>query len=175
MSLSPQATKWHLCTISFQDNDGEPEAPVWSSPEEADEQVLVTDGLQMHNLHKDIFYIADPSIAFIGVPYHVATFSLFEYQAMAIAAVYSGKSTLPSQPEMRNEYNKKVKEKGVGRVFHSLKGEDVNYANELISWINPGIVASGGKAVEGHLEEWKAQYEALRQAVTALGPRAKRP
>lgn len=48
---------------------------------EADEVVLVTDGQQTHNLHKDIFYIPDPTLAFIGVPYHVATFSTFEFQA----------------------------------------------------------------------------------------------
>ncbi|RDW68478.1 hypothetical protein BP5796_09135 [Coleophoma crateriformis] len=129
----------------------------------------------MHNLHKDVFYVPDPSLAFIEGPHHVATFYLSEYQAIAIAAVYSGKSALPSQPEMRNEYNKKVKEKEVGRAFHSLKGVEIKYTNELISWINPRIVASKGRAVDAHLEAWKAQYEVLRQAITALGPQAKRP
>jgi hypothetical protein len=56
---------------------------------EADE-VLVTDGQQTHNLHKDIFYIPDPTLAFIGVPYHVATFSFFEFQAMALAEDFAG-------------------------------------------------------------------------------------
>ena len=52
---------------------------------EADEFVIATDGQQTHNLHKDIFYIPDPTLAFIGVPYHVATFSLFDFQAVALA------------------------------------------------------------------------------------------
>lgn len=122
----------------------------------------------MHNLHKDIFYIPDPTLAFVGVPYHVATFSLFEFQAIAVAAVFSGKAELPREEEMRKEYNKKIEEKGVGRAFHSLMGKDVEYANELLAWINPGIVAHGGKAVEGHTKEWKAQYEILREKMKAF-------
>lgn len=134
-------------------------------PEDADETALVTDGQQMHNLHKDIFYIPDPTLAFVGVPYHIATFSLFEFQAIAIAAVYSGKAILPSQAEQRAEYNLKINEKGFGRVFHSLRGRDVEYANELLDWINPAIVASGGTPYSGHSKEWKAQYEELRQKI----------
>ncbi|KAG9758781.1 hypothetical protein KCU73_g3723, partial [Aureobasidium melanogenum] len=54
-------------------------------PSQAPDTVLVTTGQVTHNLHKDIFYIPDPTLAFIGVPYHVATFSLYEFQAMAVA------------------------------------------------------------------------------------------
>ncbi|TVY19863.1 Flavin-containing monooxygenase ustF2 [Lachnellula arida] len=135
---------------------------------EADETALVTDGTQMHNLHKDIFYIPDPTLAFIGVPYHIATFSLFDFQAIAVAAVFSGKANTPSEEEMRAEYIEKLGQKGSGRAFHSLKGRDAEYVDELLAWINPGIVAAGGKAVEGHTEEWKAQYELLREKFKEL-------
>jgi hypothetical protein len=137
-------------------------------PPEADETALVTDGTQMHNLHKDIFYIPDPTLAFIGVPYHIATFSLFDFQAIAVAAAFSGKAPLPNEEDMRAEYNRKVQEKGFGRAFHSLKGKDVDYVNELLAWINPGIVAAGGEPVEGHSKEWKAQYQILREKFKAL-------
>lgn len=50
--------------------------------EDADPFTLVTNGQVTHNLHKDIWYIPDPTLSFIGVPFHVATFSLFEFQAM---------------------------------------------------------------------------------------------
>jgi ACS family pantothenate transporter-like MFS transporter len=33
---------------------------------ETNGRMLVTDGTQLHNLHKDIFYIPDPSLLFIG-------------------------------------------------------------------------------------------------------------
>ena len=39
---------------------------------------------QTHNLHKDIWYIPDPTLAFVGVPYHVATFSLFEFKSFRL-------------------------------------------------------------------------------------------
>ncbi|OAL00080.1 FAD/NAD(P)-binding domain-containing protein, partial [Phaeosphaeriaceae sp. SRC1lsM3a] len=79
---------------------------------QADEQVLVTDGTQFHNLHKDIFYIPDPSLVFIGVPFYTATFTLFEFQAMVVAKVLSGQAKLPSVEGMREEYLEKVKAKG---------------------------------------------------------------
>jgi MFS transporter, ACS family, pantothenate transporter len=135
---------------------------------DADETVLVTDGLQMHNLHKDIFYIPDPTLAFIGVPYYTATFSLFDFQAITVAAVFSGKAHLPTETEMRAEYNQRVQEKGFGRIFHSLRGKDVDYVNELLAWINPSIVAAGGEPVEGHTKEWKEQYAALREKFKAF-------
>ncbi|KAK3077503.1 hypothetical protein LTS18_010070, partial [Coniosporium uncinatum] len=58
---------------------------------EANDTVLLTDGTQMHNLHMDIFYIPDPTSIFVGVPYYSTTFTLFDFQAMAVAAFLSGK------------------------------------------------------------------------------------
>ena len=128
-------------------------------PEDADEMVLVTDGQQTHNLHKDIFYIPDPTLAFIGVPYHVATFTLFEFQAMALASVFSGVTKLPSTEAMRNEYRERLKEKGAGRFFHSLKNKrgEINYVNDLVAMVNEGgntrVVA-----MKGHSQKWLEAY-----------------
>lgn len=158
------ATGYH-CTYPFLSEYHRDSVP----PSQADETALVTDGTQMHNLHKDIFYIPDPTLAFIGVPYYTATFSLFEFQAIAVAAVYSGKALLPKEAAMRAEYNRRVEEKGYGRTFHSLRGQDVEYANELRAWINPGIVAAGGKPVEGHTQEWHEQFLKLREKFKAFG------
>ncbi|KAI9713231.1 MAG: hypothetical protein M1820_001217 [Bogoriella megaspora] len=131
----------------------------------ADETVLVTDGGQNHNLHKDIFYIPDPSLAFVGVPYYTATFTLFEFQAIAIAAVFAGKVPLPSSSEMREEYNQKLKVKGPGRQFHSLKGdgEEIKYAKDLVNWVN-----AYGLDVEGHTQEWHEANSKRLQRVRVL-------
>ncbi|RMZ84051.1 hypothetical protein DV737_g1351, partial [Chaetothyriales sp. CBS 132003] len=123
--------------------------------EEADDKVLVTDGTMLHNLHKDIFYIADPTLAFAGVPFYTATFSLFEFQAIAIAALFSGQAVIPSEAEMRLEYKERVKEKGYGKPFHTLIGQDVQYAAELMDWVNRGRELSKKKA-EGYSKEWIA-------------------
>ncbi|KAL3421143.1 putative flavin dependent monooxygenase [Phlyctema vagabunda] len=124
-----------------------------------DETVLVTDGTQVHNLHKDIFYIPDPTLAFVGVPYYVATFTLFEFQAIAIAAVISGRAQLPPTEELRTEYRKKLQEKGSGRPFHSLKDEEVEYVDSLVEWLNRDAAKSGGSRVEGHSAAWHAENE----------------
>ncbi|MCJ1346973.1 hypothetical protein MMC31_005193, partial [Peltigera leucophlebia] len=73
--------------------------------------LLITDGTMTHNLHKDIFYIPDPTLSFIGVPFDCATFSLFEFQAIALAAAYAGRARLPTEEAMRAEYNEKLRRK----------------------------------------------------------------
>lgn len=72
--------------------------------QDADETVVTTaDGRAAHNLHEDIFYIPDPSLAFIGVSTFASTFSLYDFQAQVLAAVFSGKVRLPPMAEMRAE------------------------------------------------------------------------
>lgn len=129
--------------------------------DDADGAVIVTDGTQMHNLHKDIFYIPDTTLAFIGVPYYVATFSLFEYQAIAVAAVFSGKAKLPERNDMKEEYRQRLSNKGSGKAFHSLKNEEVEYVNSLVEWINRDGEFYGGNPVEGHSQGWKSRREEL--------------
>lgn len=141
-------------------------------PDAADDHVLVTDGLQMHNLSRDIFYIPDPSLAFIGVPYHVATFSFFEYQAIAVARVFSDKAQLPTQQEMRDAYRKRIADKGIGRAFHSLMGSaESEYVDDLVAWLNRDGAAINAPHISGHSPEWRAAKEALMMAKGAFKPR----
>lgn len=128
------------------------------SVKEADSKVLVTsEGNMNHNLHKDMFYIEDPSLIFIGAPYHIATFSLFEFQGQAAARVLSGKAQLPSYAEMRREYDEKVRNKGLGREFHSLKasGAEEGYVKELVDWVNADAERLQiEEKMIGHTPEW---------------------
>ncbi|CZR67641.1 related to FAD dependent oxidoreductase, partial [Phialocephala subalpina] len=137
-------------------------------PSETNETTLVTDSTQMHNLHKDILYIPDPTLASVGVPYHVTTFPLFEFQAITVGAVFSGKVPVPRVEEARVEYQKRVEKKGFGVNFHSLKGKDMEYVNELLTWINLHIVAGGGIPVEGYTKEWIAQWEQILEKFKEL-------
>ncbi len=140
----------YLMSLPFLRQYHEDETPV----REAGETVLVTDGTQIHNLHKDIFYIPDPTLIFIGVPFFTATFTLFEFQAMAVAAVLSGKAKLPERGEMRREYERRVKEKGTGKVFHSLREKEVEYVDGLVGWLNRDGEEVGAERVEGHTRAW---------------------
>lgn len=123
-------------------------------PQDASDTVLVTDGTQIHNLHKDIFYIPDPTLVFVGVPFYTATFTLFEFQAVVVAAVFSGRAWLPKEDEMREEYRTRVLNKGYGRAFHSLREQQVEYVGELLTWINGQAEVTGAEKVEGYSERW---------------------
>ena len=122
--------------------------------ENASDTVLVTDGTQLHNLHKDIFYIPEPTLAFVGVPFYTTTFTFFEFQAIVVAAVFSGRAWLPSKQEMMDEYRERLKRKGYGRLFHTLKDNQAEHVNELVEWVNSQAEVTGGEKVEGHTKSW---------------------
>jgi hypothetical protein len=133
------------------------------TPEHANDTVLITDGTQMHNLHKDIFYIPDPTLAFVGIPFYTATFSFFEFQAIAVAAVFSGRVWVPSEQEMRIEYAERVRRKGSGRALHNLKGVSVEYVEELVEWLNAQAEITGAEKVEGYSEEWQEEAKLMAE------------
>lgn len=133
------------------------------TPEQANDTVLVTDGTQMHNLHKDIFYIPDPTLAFVGIPFYTATFSFFEFQAIAVAAVFSGRAWVPSEEEMRIEYAERVKRKGSARALHNLKGISVEYVDELVEWLNAHAEVTGAEKVERYSKEWKEEAKLMAE------------
>jgi hypothetical protein len=155
-------TGYHFC-LPFLSQYHEDDTPV----EKASKTVLVTDGTQMHNLHKDIFYIPDPTLAFIGVPFYTATFTLFEFQAVALAAVWSGRADLPSTQLMEIEYLGRIQTRGVGRNFHSLRGVEAEYVQELMASLNGDVVKRGGTVLEGHTVEWHTAYAEWRGTITA--------
>ncbi|KAJ3136346.1 hypothetical protein HK100_001851 [Physocladia obscura] len=89
--------------------------------------VLVTDGTWVHNLHQDLFYIPDPTLAFVGVCFHIPT-TFFEFQALAIArlnieTIWLNRDGLPlgeaevtGYPEFHAEVRKKHYEKILSSV-----------------------------------------------------------
>ncbi|KAK0637411.1 hypothetical protein B0T17DRAFT_614007 [Bombardia bombarda] len=125
--------------------------------------LVSSDGEMAHNLHKDIFWMADPTLAFIGVPYYVATFSLFDFQAQALARVFAGAAKLPALEEMRREYQDRVNEKGLGRGLHSLYGpnKEIEYVQDLVDWVNEGVADEQDKMLP-HDEEWVRKYEEVK-------------
>ena len=136
-------------------------------PSEADDSIIVSDGTQTHNLHKDIFYIPDPTLSFVGVPYYTATFTMFEFQAIAMAAVYSGRADLPSLQQMRQEYQARLQKKGPGKNFHNLRGEEVAYVKDLVDWVNRDGKLRGLAPIEGHTPEWHVAKETAMERFKA--------
>jgi hypothetical protein len=156
----------YYLTLPFLPQFHSDETPV----DEVNDTLLVTDGTQFHNLHKDIFYINDPTLIFIGVPFFTATFTLFEFQAMVVAKVLCGQAKLPSKDAMRSEYDDKVKTKGYGKAFHSLRDEETAYVNELIAWVNSDLDKAGKGRLGGHTEKWQAARAEQLERMKALSP-----
>lgn len=120
-----------------------------------DDHVLVKDGSQVFNLHKDIFYMPNPTLSFVGIPFHIATFSLFEFQSYAVSRVYSGAAKLPTEQGMRDEWHEREIQKGPGREFHALGSElEIEYIKDIVNWVNRDGKPLGKRNVEGHNQDW---------------------
>ncbi|KAI9362927.1 hypothetical protein DFJ73DRAFT_620521 [Zopfochytrium polystomum] len=113
------------------------------------------DGESVPNLHRDIFCISDPSLAFVGIGFLIATFSYFEFQAMAVARVFSGKAQLPPTEEMEEEWIRRTEARSKGRRLHYVgrKGELAEVAS-LVEWLNRDGKAFGAPLIEGHPPEF---------------------
>lgn len=97
---------------------------------------LITDGYQINDVYKQMFYIPDPSLSFVALPKNVIPMPVSESQGSVIARYYSGRFSLPSKQVMSEDYQLEVERKGSGKAFHNLKfPADVEYCNELLSWI----------------------------------------
>jgi hypothetical protein len=132
--------------------------------------VVTADGQMAHNLHKDIFYISDPTLAFVGVPYHIATFSLFDFQSQIVARVFAGKAILPSEDQMRDEYEARLRDRGAGRNFHSLRedGMEIAYVKDLVDWANRDADAQGVDRMAGHPQAWIEGYALMKERMRKL-------
>ncbi|KAJ4347538.1 hypothetical protein N0V95_005322 [Ascochyta clinopodiicola] len=97
-----------------------------------------------------------------------ATFTLFEFQAMAVAHVFAGDANLPGQADMRAEYVQRVKTKGLGKGFHSLRDKEVEYVDELLAWVNAELGRRGKGALPGHTEQWRSAREEQVLRIKAL-------
>ncbi|OAQ59318.1 FAD dependent oxidoreductase protein [Pochonia chlamydosporia 170] len=140
----------------------------YMSVDEADSRVIITsDGCMTHNLHKDIFYIPDPSLAFVGVPYHASAFSLFDFQAEVVARVFAGTAALPSKSLMRVEYDaRKAKLKGNrGSEFHSVMGRDKQYMNDILELVNADAARWDYKPMRGVDDKWHRKYDEFLEEV----------
>lgn len=139
--------------------------------EQADETIIVTaDKCVTHNLHKDIFYIPDPSLAFVGVPYYTSTFSMFDFQAEVVARVYAGLAVLPTPDAMRREYEARKAKGDKGKAFHSLIQNQVPYMDDILGWINDGVEQRAIARMKGVDDEWYKAYENFKAKSRRLIP-----
>ncbi|KAI0834635.1 FAD/NAD(P)-binding domain-containing protein [Hypoxylon sp. FL0890] len=132
--------------------------------QDADEKTLITsDGYITHNLHKDIFYIPDPTLAFIGVSHLVSTFSLFDFQAQVAAKVFAGQVQLPPTSVMKEEHRQRKARFQPGDRFHSMFAAEDVYIDEVLNWVNEDLAKAGLDPLPGMDDEWKANYKGFQE------------
>lgn len=105
---------------------------------------IVTDGAAIHDIYRQIFYIHDPSLAFIGLPKYVVPMPLAESQAAVMARVWNGRLSLPDKSQMLHQYEEELSKKGSYLQFHGLQfPADAEYCRSLQNWIDSAGVQVG--------------------------------
>ncbi|KAI1323080.1 FAD/NAD(P)-binding domain-containing protein [Xylariaceae sp. FL0255] len=149
---------------------GDLEQPSVAWENAGDKTIITSDGYTTHNLHKDIFYIPDPTLAFIGVSALVSTFSLFDFQAKVMAKVLTGQVQLPHRSMMRQEHKQRKSKHQAGDRFHAILLGEAEYIDELLTWVNRELVQAGLRPITGMDADWLETYEnhkRLRKIVPA--------
>jgi thioredoxin reductase len=102
--------------------------------------VTVDKKRKVSNLYRQLFSIEHPSLAFVGLPYSVVPFPLFNLQAKWISSVYSGRTELPSKLDQLNwleGYEKEVLQRYKGdegtavEKFHYLGDAQWDYFRHI--------------------------------------------
>ncbi|BFZ59951.1 monooxygenase [Saitoella coloradoensis] len=129
---------------------------------------LITDGLRIRRLYRQVFYAYDPTLTFLGLPWQVIPFPNSEAQAMIVARFYAGRLSMPSAEEMLQAEQDEISEKGDGRNFHKMgHPRDGEYINMLRSWALEAAGEGGLMIpewseekfnVRAELGKWKAKY-----------------
>ena len=96
---------------------------------------VISTGSRVQHLYKHIWYIPDPTLVFVGLPYKIIPFRTAEGQVAVISRVWSHRLDLPSEMRMRKWEEARIAESGAGKSFHVLPvPTDLEYYNEMVAW-----------------------------------------
>ncbi|EMG46795.1 fmo1 Thiol-specific monooxygenase [Candida maltosa Xu316] len=108
---------------------------------------IITNGFNVYQLYKQLFYVDDPSLSIIAILRNVVPMPLAETQGSWIARVYSGRYKLPSTKELRADYETELAEKGDDKLHDFDFPKDAEYIQSVQKLIDdqglrsPGLVA----------------------------------
>ena len=128
---------------------------------------LVSTGERVQHLYKHLFYIDDPTIAFIGLPSKIIPFRTAEAQAAVVARVWADRLELPSTQVMSRWEEDTIAERGSGKAFHVLSFPK----DELVDWA-ARATGGGGKMplVWSAKERWaRERFPAIKKAFADKG------
>ncbi|KAI7847991.1 flavin-binding monooxygenase-like-domain-containing protein [Circinella umbellata] len=105
---------------------------------------LITDGHTVFNLFQDMFYIKNPTLAFVGLPTRVVPMPFMQMQSMVIARCFSGRAKFPSHKVIQEEMEDK--KKGPKNLIMDIE-------SELAAFERMGAWAEG---YQGKIEDWQS-------------------
>ena len=90
---------------------------------------------RVRGLYRQLLAIDRPTLAFIGLPFRIVPFPLFQRQARWFAYLLARRFALPARAELRREHARKIRalrHAGVAeRHFHRLDGDQFDYLDGL--------------------------------------------
>ncbi|GLB43675.1 putative pyridine nucleotide-disulphide oxidoreductase [Lyophyllum shimeji] len=136
----PFLPQYHDSSITRDDDEGIPHP-----------RPIVTDGTHLRSLYLDIFYIEEPTIAFVDMNIGMQSFTYAEYIGVALTKVWANKARIPATPELWRRQRAHVKELGgYGRHFQFLGSErtdrNIRY---FLGWLNEAAAKYGGRQIDG--------------------------
>ncbi|EIW77433.1 FAD/NAD(P)-binding domain-containing protein [Coniophora puteana RWD-64-598 SS2] len=117
---------------------------------------LPMSGQYMRDMHLDVWYIRDPTLAFLSFTFGTQTFSYCGYQSAALAKVWTGAAKLPNEAMMWDMYAELVKDRGgFGKELPFLGPERLaRMERYYMGWINEAATKYGGKQVSTGAPRW---------------------
>ncbi|KDQ17070.1 hypothetical protein BOTBODRAFT_30457 [Botryobasidium botryosum FD-172 SS1] len=109
-------------------------------------QPIVTDGTHLRSLYLDLFYIEDPTLAFVNMNIAMQPFVFAEYLAVALAKVWKGDAHIPTQENMWKLYWDHVQERGGHIKGLQFLGEQ--RTEEIIRFFVRWLNTARGRTVE---------------------------
>ena len=136
------------------------------------EPKIISTGERVQHLYKQMFYIDDPTIAFLGLPSKIVPFRTIEGQGAVIARVWAGRLELPSKLEMSTWEEMIIAERGAGKAFHVLLfPKDYEYHNDLVDWAARATGQGGKLPVRWSVKEFweRERFPAIKRAFADKG------
>ena len=133
---------------------------------------LISTGERVQHLYKHLFYIEDPTIAFVGLPSKIIPFRTVQGQAAVVARVWADRLDLPSEMEMVKWEESVIAKRGDGRAFHTLQfPEDFDYYNDLVDWAMRARGRGGDVPMRwSAMETWaRERFPAIKKAFADKG------
>ena len=134
---------------------------------------IISTGDRVQHLYQHIWYIADPTLVFVGLPYKIIPFRTVEGQTAVISRVWSHRLELPSKMEMCKWEEARVAECGNGKNFHTFSvPADFVYYNELIAWASRARREGSAKLPPPWTEKdiWmRKRFPAIKKAFAEKG------